>query len=144
MKNRLVSAPLGVCVLFAFAPAPVKAQVAYQNGQPWSQRAGEGPDAEVPGWFYNLGITGIRAELVAEEPKALAVRHVFKGTPASGEVKPGDLIIGVNGKPFRKPHKNGYGMEVFGAEGPISELAAGARSLPVRIRHAQPNSQAGR
>ena len=34
-----------------------------------------------------------------------------------------DLIIGVDGKKFRKPHLDGYGMEVFGAQGPIEELA---------------------
>ena len=38
-------------------------------------------------------------------------------------IKIDDLIIGVDGKKFRKPHRNGYGMEVFGAEGPMAELA---------------------
>ena len=36
-----------------------------------------GPDAEVPGWYYNLGITGLRAQFVADEPKALLIKHVF-------------------------------------------------------------------
>ena len=123
MKTCQLSASFLCTVLMGVLSGLSLAQVHYQNGQPWSQRAGDGPDAEVPGWFYNLGITGIRAELVADEPKALAVRHVFKRTPASGDVKVGDLITGVNGKPFQNPHKNGYGMEVFGADGPIEELA---------------------
>ncbi|HMN95163.1 MAG TPA: DUF6288 domain-containing protein [Phycisphaerales bacterium] len=135
--------------------ATVLAQVHYhEDGQPWKQRAGTGPDAEVPGWFYNLGITGIRVELVADEPKALLVRHVFAGSPASGVVRLGDLIVGAgaaggaggaaaaeaaedSGRPggdegtagresllFRHPHRNGYGESVFGAHGPISEFAA--------------------
>ena len=42
------------------------AQVHYQeNGSPWNRKANNGPDANVPGWYYNLGITGMRAELVA-------------------------------------------------------------------------------
>jgi hypothetical protein len=34
------------------------AQVDYGKDGPWNQRAESGPDAKVPGWFYNLGITG--------------------------------------------------------------------------------------
>ena len=104
--------------------APAVAQVHYhENGQPWSQRAGSGPDAEVPGWYYNLGITGLRAELVADAPKSLVVRHVFTGSPAHGVVRVGDRITGAGGQPFREAHRNGYGESVFGAAGPIEEFA---------------------
>jgi hypothetical protein len=109
-------------VLFG-SSAPLMAQVHYEGSNPWNQRADSGPDAEVPGWYYNLGLTGIRAELVADEPKTLLVKYVFPKSPADELVKAGDLIIGVNGKKFTRKHQNGYGMEVFGAEGPISELA---------------------
>lgn len=95
----------------------------YDNESPWGQRAGSGPDAQVPGWFYNLGLTGIRAQLVEEQPKALLVRYVFPETPASGKISAEDLIVGVNGELFTEPHRNGYGEEVFGGYGPISELA---------------------
>ena len=106
------------------ATGPLNAQVDYsEDGQPWKQRADGGPDAEVPGWYYNLGLTGIRAELVAEHPKALLVKYILPKTPASKEIKINDLIIGVDGKKFRKPHLDGYGKEVFGAQGPIEELA---------------------
>jgi hypothetical protein len=109
--------------LLAVTSARLMGQVAYEGGQPWSQRADSGPDSEVPGWYYNLGITGIRAELVADEPKALLVKHVFPRTPARKSIKIDDLIIGANGKRFKHAHRNGYGMEVFGADGPVSELA---------------------
>ena len=105
--------------------APVMAQVHYHvEGQPWKQRARSGPDAEVPGWFYNLGISGLRVELVANEPKALLVRHVFDKSPASGEVEVGDVLLGAGGHAFMHEHQNGYGMKVFGARGPIEEFAA--------------------
>ncbi len=102
---------------------PLHAQVDYSEQHPWNQRAGSGPDAQVPGWFYNLGITGLRAELVADQPKALLIRYVFPKSPADGHVQIGDLIVGAGGKLFKEGHRDGYGEAVFGADGPISELA---------------------
>ena len=60
------STPLVLCALGVAAAlvlvVPAAAQVHYHDsGHPWKQRASEGPDAEVPGWYYNLGITGMRA-----------------------------------------------------------------------------------
>lgn len=112
----------GLSLALALTPV-LPAQVDYRGGHPWGQRARTGPDAEVPGWFYHLGLTGIRAELVKDEPKALLVKHVFAGTPAAGRVKVGDLITGAAGRAFLHPHRNGYGMKVFGGHGPIAELA---------------------
>ena len=109
--------------LFFSMAVPAWGQVHYRDGSPWDRTANSGPDAKVPGWYYNLGITGIRAELVSNEPKALLVRYVFDQTPASNKVTAGDLIVGVNGKPFNEAHRNGYGMDVFGGHGPISEMA---------------------
>lgn len=119
-KNMIRIAGLALLSL----SASVQAQVHYHpDGQPWTQRAASGPDAEVPGWFYNLGITGLRAQLVTNAPKALMVKYVFARTPASGQVEVGDVITGAGGKPFLHEHQNGYGMKVFGAVGPISEFA---------------------
>jgi len=104
---------------------PGQSQVHYDpaSGSPWKQRAEEGPDAQVPGWYYNLGVTGLRAELVASEPTALVVRYVFPGSIASGQVEAGDVIVGAGGRPFLVPHRNGYGEEVFGGHGPIMDFA---------------------
>lgn len=119
-------------------------QVHYHDDKnPWGQRAESGPDAEVPGWFYNLGITGLRVQLIAEEPRALLVRYVFPNSPAAGHVQVGDLLIGAGGQPFKGEHRNGYGEKVFGAAGPISEFAqvleacqseAGGGRLPISLR----------
>lgn len=109
---------------FLCQAAPLQAQVHYHdNESPWGQRADSGPDAKVPGWFYNLGITGLRAQLVADQPKALLIKYVFPGSPAAGQVEVGDLIIGAGGEQFKEPHRNGYGEKVFGADGPLSEFA---------------------
>ncbi|NQU47596.1 MAG: hypothetical protein HQ519_03020 [Planctomycetes bacterium] len=107
-----------------WTPTVGQAQVHYQpNGQPWKQKASAGPDAQVPGWYYNLGITGIRVELMEEHPQALMVRYVFPDSPADGKVQAGDLIVGVDGKSFQVAHQNGYGMDKFGPHGPISDFA---------------------
>ncbi len=112
------------CVVFLGAVAPVDAQVHYHDDtSPWGHRAEAGPDKDVPGWFYNLGITGLRAQLVPDQPKALLIKYIFPQSPASGRVDIDDLIVGVGGQSFQQPHRNGYGENVFGAHGPISELA---------------------
>lgn len=103
--------------------APLTAQVDFSKDSPWNQRAHSGPDAEVPGWFYNLGITGLRAQLLDEEPKALLIRYVFPGSPADRHVKKDDFIVGAGGKMFQAKLRNGYGEKVFGADGPIAEFA---------------------
>ena len=131
------STPLVLCALGVASAlvlvVPAAAQVHYHDsGHPWKQRASEGPDAEVPGWYYNLGITGMRAELVADAPKSLVIRHVFAGSPASSMVLVGDQIIGAAGEPFREAHRNGYGEEIFGATGPIQEFAAALEAAQSR------------
>ena len=123
MKIHALFTPFASAALLAGISVPLMAQVAYENGQPWKERAESGPDAKVPGWFYNLGITGMRAELVADEPKALLVRYVFPKTPASGLIQVNDRIVGAEGKLFQHAHRNGYGMEIFGGDGPVAELA---------------------
>jgi len=112
-------------LLAAAAAAPAFAiQVHYYgDGGPWNQRASSGPDAQVPGWYYNLGPTGIRVELDDAYPTHLVVRYVFAGSPAAGQVEVGDHIVGVAGQRFERPHRNGYGTEVFGPEGPILDFA---------------------
>ena len=85
-------APLVLASLLVATTGQLIAQVHYQGDQPWSQRADSGPDAEVPGWYYNLGLTGIRAELVANEPKALLVKHVLKKSLARNAIKVDDLL----------------------------------------------------
>ncbi len=121
-------------LLGLFMAGPLSAQVHYEGERPWSQKAGDGPDAEVPGWYYNLGITGMRVELVEEFPKQLAVRHVFRGTPAHGRILVGDRIIGAGRKRFMTDHRNGYGMDKFGPHGPILDFAKALESCQAKSK----------
>ena len=115
-----------ITLVFLFINSiPLYSQVHYkEDGKPWINRTTKGPDAAVPGWFYNLGITGIRAQLDPVNLKAIQVKYVFKKSAAYKKVLSGDLIVGVNGKKFQKGHVNGYGMDKFGAQGPIEEFAS--------------------
>ena len=57
---------------------------------PWDKLTTKvGPDAEVPGWYINLGTTGARAMITTEEPTRLLVMFVFKDTPAFGKLEKG-------------------------------------------------------
>jgi hypothetical protein len=113
-----------VLATLALVASRASAQVDYSpDGQPWAQRASAGPDAEVPGWYYNLGPTGLRVELIAEQPTHLVVRYVFAESPAHGRVQIGDHIIGAGSRRFEVGHRNGYGMDVFGPRGPIEDFA---------------------
>jgi len=92
------------------------------DGATWRKTTKTGPDAHVPGWFINLGITGARAKIPDDQPKVLEVTYVFKDTPAAGRLALGDKIIGANGKRFTTAHKFGYGVGKFGYEGPMMEF----------------------
>ncbi len=107
----------------ALSCPPLTAQVDYDGNYPWSERTNVAPDSAVPGWFYNLGITGMRVKLDPAAPRTLVVKYVFAGTPAAlAGVQVNDVITGVKGQPFTADHQDGYGVAVFGARGPISEF----------------------
>jgi len=108
----------------ALLPASLAAQVNYNGVIPWIRTANSGPDAQVPGWWINLGITGVRVELLPNAPTHLLVQYVFPGAPAAGLLQVGDVLTGAGGQPFQNPHLNGYGPAVFGAQGPVEEFAA--------------------
>jgi len=125
LSRRLLVRTSLLCIASAgFVAPPVSAQVHYHpDGNPWKQRARGGPDADVDGWYYNLGITGLRVQLLEEAPKHLLVKHVLEDSPATRKVRPGDLLLGAGGVRFAQEHRNGYGMDKFGPEGPILEFA---------------------
>lgn len=73
-------------------------------------------------WPINLGITGALGDLKPDAPTTIVITHILPDTPAHGQLKVGDKIIGVNGRPFKTPHKFGYGMQKFGYEGPLMDF----------------------
>lgn len=93
-----------------------------QGIKSWDKKTRIGPDAEVGGWYFNLGITGARAKVPDDELTALEIMYVFGRTPASRTLKVGDRILGANGKVFKSEHRFGYGVDKFGYDGPIKDL----------------------
>ena len=85
-------------------------------------KANTGPDMETDGWFINLGITGARGKILPEAPKEMVVAYVFRESPAYEILQEGDRIIAANGKKFTTPHRFGYGMDIFGYEGPMMDI----------------------
>ena len=67
--SPLLSVSLTLILTFS-----IRSQVHYLgNGSLWNRKAEAGPDAEVRGWYYNLGTTGIRVRLITEAPKPLVL-----------------------------------------------------------------------
>ena len=94
-----------------------------KSGGNYGVKTRVGPDAKTGGWFINLGITGAQGKLLPAAPTVMEVAYVFENTPAFGKLQVGDKIVGANGKPFKTPHKFGYGMDKFGPDGPIKDFA---------------------
>lgn len=125
---------LGATALLA---ATMAAQVDYEpDGRPWSHRVSAGPDAAVPGWFYNLGATGLRVRLLAESPTWLGVAYVFPGSPAAAAgIAADDVLVGAGGARFATPHQDGYGPPVFGPRGPILDFAVALEAAETTAPH---------
>ena len=95
------------------------------NRNRWNEPTKKGPDKDVPGYLINLGPTGARATL---ESRSFTVKHLFDASPADGRLQLGDVITGVNGKPFEVAHQFGHHltrMKEFpeiGYEGPLMDF----------------------
>jgi hypothetical protein len=109
---------LAALLVLATATSPASSQ----GMKSWDRTTKAGPDAQVPGWFINLGLTGARARIRAEALTSLEVAWVFEGTPAHKKLNVGDRIVGANGRRFETPHRFGYGMDKFGYDGPIMDF----------------------
>jgi hypothetical protein len=112
-----------VGVILAFCP-DAHAIINKENQDRWDKPTDrDAPDKEVPGFLVNLGPTGARAVLTE---KTFIVRYIFEGSPATGRLKVGDVIVGVFGKPFSS-HTFGFGgpKGPRGYEGPIMDMGLG-------------------
>ncbi|MHC4252229.1 MAG: DUF6288 domain-containing protein [Planctomycetota bacterium] len=126
---------LATCVVLALLTVTVVGADPKTFAAHWLQsRAKSGPDAVQhetagPGYFTNLGPTGIRAMLTDKDGKTewegkgtqYLVKYVFPGSPAHGKVEPGDIIIGVNGERFQSVYTFGYWFGI-GYEGPLTDF----------------------
>jgi len=113
-------ATLGMLAVVLLPTSPLEAIKDKTNQGRWTKPTVNNlPDKEVPGFLVNLGPTGARAILTET---TFIVKHVFKGSPADGRLRPEDLITGVFGKPFSS---HTFGGSPHGYEGPIMDLGLG-------------------
>lgn len=80
---------------------------------------------------WNLGATGLRGwircdKLVTSDARQITVTKVEKGSPADGVLEVGDVILGVDGKPFSYDPRTEMGKALTLAE---SEAGQGKLSL---------------
>jgi hypothetical protein len=68
-RRPLLSAVAGAAVVAGLCFRLLPPAPALPVKQSWNQTTRVAPDAEVPGWFINLGVTGARAKLTEAEPK---------------------------------------------------------------------------
>ncbi|QTN33804.1 hypothetical protein HZ994_16285 [Akkermansiaceae bacterium] len=113
-----------ITILLSLAATSLHAIEENNRGR-WNEPVSNGPDKEVPGYLINLGPTGARATL---ESKSFTVKYIFAGSPADGKLEIGDVITGVNGRPFEVAHKFGHHMTRMkefpetGYEGPLMDF----------------------
>jgi hypothetical protein len=104
-----------VLAILALAPAAMAIKDASNQGR-WAKSGGDAPDKEVPGFLINLGPTGARGVLTE---RTFIVKYIFKGSPALGKLKEGDVILGCSGRKFSS---HTFGGSPHGCEGPIMDM----------------------
>lgn len=134
-KSNPLSPSFFLFLLLAFVHTAFPADsITFDNDWNKSRPDSGGPDyvqyqAAGPGWFTNLGPTGIRAMMTDSAGKTVfqgkgiqfVVKYIFPNSPAANVVKVGDVIYGANGLPFKTVYIFGYWWG-FGYEGPITEF----------------------
>jgi hypothetical protein len=120
-KQRLLTTALMTLCMFALLPA---ANVALAAG---SEKV-ESPDFtrgdKIPeGWTHDwtLGPTGLRGWIysdtgVTTDARQIKITKVEKGSPSDGVLEVGDVILGVNGKPFDDDARMLFGKAITAAE----------------------------
>ncbi|MCY2937718.1 MAG: DUF6288 domain-containing protein [Planctomycetota bacterium] len=127
MNNTLVS--LAFVAILATTNPVSGADMAKAMGVPDFTKGDKIPEDAKHDW--NLGATGLRGwiycdKMVTSGARQIAITKVEKGSPASGVLAIGDVILGVGGKPFSYDPRTEMGKALTLAE---SEAGQGKLSL---------------
>ena len=115
-RLRAVAAAALLAVLFGAAGASAAA-----NKPPVPDLTKGGKPDDKHDW--NLGPTGARGwiwgwDLETTDSRQVLVTQVDKGSPADGVLQVGDVILGVDGKPFAADARKSFGRAITEAERP--------------------------
>ena len=121
---------LGVVALMVFQGVALSAVKAGDRAGVPDLTLGVKPDIK---GTYNLGPTGMRGWFyvegdVTEKSRQILVSTVEQGSPADGVMRVGDVILGLDGKPFDGDARVAFGKAIDGAE---SETQKGVMKLLV-------------
>jgi len=118
MRNRRLQGPArGILVVVMLLAAAQAAPAARKKAAIPDFTRGGKPEAYHD---YNLGPTGARGWIhgmgTTDAARQVLVTEVEKGSPADGVLKTGDVILGVDGKPFDRDARKAFAEAVTEAE----------------------------
>mgnify|MGYP002654622860 CR=1 FL=1 len=124
-RNVITASVALICLLSGMLHAAPKTELA----NPDFTQGGSIPAEAKHDW--NLGATGLRGwmfcdKMVTTDARQIAITKVDPGTPADGIIQVGDVILGVNGKPFSYDPRTEFGKAITVAE---SEAGSGKLNL---------------
>lgn len=94
-----------------------------QGGQPSSNHTWTLGATGARGWFWNWKLaSGVQND----DARQILITDVAEGSPAAGLLKPGDVITGIDGQPFRSDARCAFAQAVTDAE---TEARAGVLKL---------------
>jgi hypothetical protein len=127
--KHLVVAFMAVTVSLVFLAAPSSAAKSSRKSNPDFTQGGKIPKGAKHDW--NLGATGSRGWMFTDrfattKARQILITKVENGSPAAKVLRVGDVILGIDGKPFSYDPRTEMGKAINTAE---SEENAGALSL---------------
>ncbi|TVS16690.1 MAG: acetylesterase [Planctomycetaceae bacterium] len=119
-----VQEPLNVFVLAGQAAAD-ETQVDRSTAGPDFTRGEQIPEGATHDW--NLGPTGARGwmysnRMETSEARQIYITEVDEGSPADGELQPGDVVLGIGDRPFEYDPRTEFGKAIGAAEAGDGEL----------------------
>lgn len=130
MRNPLFQGVFGLFLMFLAAPSVAVANPSVPDLTSGGQRDGHHD--------WNLGPTGARGwiwgqQLETTESRQILITSVVPKSPADGILQEGDVIVGVNGKPFAQDARKSFGAAVTAAE----TVQSGGKLILTRWRGGQ-------
>lgn len=119
ITGKLLTTTISSLILAATLATPAAAAPNGPLAVPDFTKGETTPDGAKHDW--TLGATGARGwiycdKMVTSDARQIAITQVDKGSPADGTLAPGDVILGVAGKPFSYDPRTELGKALTAAE----------------------------
>ena len=127
IRKQILVVTIASAVLSGFGAAPkTAAGPPPQSAHPDFTQGDPIPEGATHDW--NLGPTGARGWIYSNKMETSEARQIFitkveEGSPAEGVLQPGDVILGIAGRPFSEDPRTELGRAVGEAEAKGGKLA---------------------